>query len=176
MLVIRMQRTGRKGHAMFRVVVQDSRVTPTSGKLVASLGSYDPHAKTVILDKEKAKFYLEHGAQPSPRASRLLKSEGVKLPDWVKLPADKERTVKNADKRRSTRPPEPAPETPAEEVAAAEPEATPEETPAEETIEEAPAEEKAEEPAAEPEAAAPTEESEAPAEEESAEPEDAKTV
>ncbi len=72
MLAIRMQRTGRKGHAMFRVVVQDSRQTPTSGKVVARLGSYDPHAKTVVLDKEKAAFYLEHGAQPSGRAVRLL--------------------------------------------------------------------------------------------------------
>lgn len=116
MLVIRMQRTGRKGHAMFRVVVQDSRRTPTSGKIVAQLGSYDPHGKTVILDKEKAKFYLEHGAQPSERVARLLKSEGVKLPDWVSLSANKERTVRNADKRRSTRPDEP--EAPAEEPAA----------------------------------------------------------
>jgi small subunit ribosomal protein S16 len=108
MLAIRMQRTGRKGHAMFRVIVQDSRLTPTSGKVVAQLGSYDPHAKTITLDKEKATFYLGHGAQPSGRVTRLLKSEGVKLPDWVKLPADKERAVRNAGKRRSTRPPEEA--------------------------------------------------------------------
>src|SRR3954469_11026940 len=99
MLVIRMQRTGRKGHAMFRVIVQDSRRTPTSGKIVAALGSYDPHSKQVILDKDKAGFYLEHGAQPSDRVARLLKAEGVKLPDWVKLSGDKERTVRNADKR-----------------------------------------------------------------------------
>src|SRR5580658_8315520 len=110
MLVIRMQRTGRKGHAMFRVVVQDSRRTPTSGKVVASLGSYDPHSKTVILDKEKAAHYLEHGAQPSTRVTRLLKSEGVKLPAWVTLPADKERAVKNAEKRRSTAPAKPVEE------------------------------------------------------------------
>ena len=83
MLVIRMQRTGRKGHAQFRVVVQDSRRTPTSGRVVARLGSYDPHTKTATLDKEKAGYYLEHGAQPSDRVARLLKSEGVKLPDWV---------------------------------------------------------------------------------------------
>src|SRR5512146_3221676 len=98
MLAIRMQRTGRRGHAMFRVVVQDARRTPTSGKVVARLGSYDPHAKTVNLDKEKAAFYLEHGAQPSDRIVRLLKQEGVKLPKWVKLPADKKRTVRNPEK------------------------------------------------------------------------------
>jgi small subunit ribosomal protein S16 len=114
MLVIRMQRTGRKGHAMFRVVVQDSRRTPTSGKVVAALGSYDPHSKAVILDKEKAQFYLDHGAQPSDRVAFLLKAEGVKLPSWVTPPTKKERTVRNADKRRSTRPAEP--EAPAEEA------------------------------------------------------------
>ena len=35
MLAIRMQRTGRKGHAQFRVIVQESRRTPTSGNVVA---------------------------------------------------------------------------------------------------------------------------------------------
>ena len=144
MLAIRMQRTGRKGHAMFRVIVQDARRTPTSGKVVARLGSYDPHAKTVTLDKEKAAFYLEHGAQPSDRVVRLLNSEGVKLPDWVKPVVTKERTVRNPDKRRSTRPAEP--EAPATEATpAAEPAA--EEAPAEEPVSEevsteAPAEEK----------------------------------
>ena len=56
MLVIRMQRTVRKGHAMFRVVVQDSRRTPTSGKVVAALGSYDPHSKAITLVKDQAEF------------------------------------------------------------------------------------------------------------------------
>jgi len=119
MLAIRMQRSGRKGHAMFRVVVQDSRRTPTSGKLVAQLGSYNPHAKTVIVDKEKAQFYLNNGAQPSPSVVRLLKSEGVKLPDWVETPVAKQRAVRNADKRRSTRPEATAEETPAEQTEAA---------------------------------------------------------
>ena len=143
MLAIRMQRTGRKGHAMFRVIVQDSRRTPTSGKVVARLGSYDPHAKTITLDKEKAAFYLEHGAQPSDRVVRLLKSEGVKLPSWAALPADRSRTVRNADKRRSTRPAE---ETPTEEPAAEAPESAAE--PATEAPAEAPAETTAEEPEA----------------------------
>jgi small subunit ribosomal protein S16 len=109
MLVIRMQRTGRKGHAMFRVVVQDSRRTPSSGKVVAQLGSYDPHAKTTTLDKVKAALYLSNGAQPSDRVAHLLKTEGVKLPDWVTVNADKERSVRNPEKRRSTTPVEEAP-------------------------------------------------------------------
>ena len=170
MLVIRMQRTGRKGHAQFRVVVQDSRRTPTSGKIVAALGAYNPHAKTTTLDKEKAQFFLDHGAQPSPRVARLLKAEGVKLPKWVIVEDEKKREVRNADKRRSTRPPEPVEEAPAEEPT---PEAPVEETPAEETATEAPAEEVTEAPVEVP--AAETEASEAPAEEAGAEPAEAET-
>ena len=107
MLVIRLQRTGRKGHAQFRIVVQDSRRTPTSGAIVAALGSYNPHNKTVVLDKQKAATYLGNGAQPSDRVIRLLQAEGVALPKWVKVPAgSKQGLVRNADKRRSTRPAE----------------------------------------------------------------------
>ena len=131
MLAIRMQRTGRRGHAMFRVIVQDSRRTPTSGKVVARLGSYDPHNKAIILDKEKASFYLDHGAQPSDRVARLLKNEGVKLPDWVSLSVDKERAVRHADKRRSTRPADAAPSEPTAAPTAAGPAAQTEEAPAE---------------------------------------------
>jgi small subunit ribosomal protein S16 len=106
MLVIRMQRTGRKGHAQFRVVVQDSRRTPTSGKIVALIGNYNPHSKTSTLDKEKASYFLEHGARPSERVARLLQAEGVKLPAWVKLSDQKQRSIRNVEKRRSTRPAE----------------------------------------------------------------------
>ena len=107
MLAIRMQRTGRSGHAMFRVIVQDSRFTPTSGNVVAFLGHFDPHAKLVTIDKDKSQFYLDHGAQPSDRVARLLKNEGVKLPSWVNISDNKERTVRNPSKRRSTSPAKP---------------------------------------------------------------------
>ncbi|MDZ7744776.1 MAG: 30S ribosomal protein S16 [Candidatus Saccharibacteria bacterium] len=119
-----MQRTGRKGHAQFRVVVQDSRRTPTSGKLVASLGYYNPHSKEAVVDKDKASYYLQNGAQPSERVARLLKSEGVKLPKWVELTDSKKRSIKNTDKLRKNRPAEEkteesTEETPKEEVAEA---------------------------------------------------------
>lgn len=129
MLVIRLQRTGRKGHAQFRVVVQDSRRTPTSGKVVQSLGHYDPHTKEVAINKEKAQFYLDHGAQPTSRVVTLLAKEGVKLPDWVKVGSDKSRTVRNPDKRRSTTPVEELEESVTEEAPVEEAE-----TPAEPTV------------------------------------------
>ena len=79
MLVIRLQRTGRKKLANFRIVVQDSRRTPSSGKVAAYLGSYDPHTKKLILDKEKVEFYLKNGAQPSERVVSLLQNEKIAL-------------------------------------------------------------------------------------------------
>lgn len=118
MLAIRMQRTGRKGHAMFRVVVQEARLTPSSGKIVALLGSYDPHAKTITLDKEKAATFLKNGAQPSDRAALLLKSEGVKLPKWVNIDTKKAGKLRNPDKLRKNRPAEPAAEEPVAEESA----------------------------------------------------------
>jgi small subunit ribosomal protein S16 len=146
MLVIRMQRTGRKGHAMFRVVVQDSRLTPTSGKVVALLGSYDPHNKSATLDGKKASFYMEHGAQPSDRVTQLFKTEKIKLPKWVSLADEKKRTTRNPEKLRKNRPVEEKAEvsTPVP-VAEVEIPATEEEKPVEAVSEETPvAEEKAE--------------------------------
>ena len=104
MLAIRLQRTGRKGHAMFRLVVQDSRRTPTSGKVVAQLGTYDPHTKNVTLDNEKAALYVSNGAQPSPRATLILKNQGVKLPEWVTAKAKKSSAIRHPEKLRRNQP------------------------------------------------------------------------
>jgi len=106
MLVIRLQRTGRKGHAQFRVVVQDSRRTPTSGKIVAQVGTYNPHTKEIVLDKERTQTYLNNGAQPSERVVFILKKEGVKMPAWVKDTAKKEGKLRHADKLRRNQPKE----------------------------------------------------------------------
>ena len=152
MLVIRLQRTGRKGHAQFRVVVQDSRRTPSSGRVVALLGAYNPHTKTAELNKDLAAKYLSNGAQPSDRVARLFQAEGIKLPKWVSAATKKDGKLRNPDKLRRNRPAEeaaPVEEAPAaEEVAevTAEPEVEPaaEAETAEATTEEAPAEETAE--------------------------------
>jgi len=141
MLAIRLQRRGRKGHAQYRVIVQDKDRTPTSGRVVFNLGSYDPHSKKVTLNTEKAEYYLSNGAQPSETAARILKNNGVKLPSWVKTNDVAKKSLKNPEKLRKNRPAEEA--APAEEPAA---EAT-EDAPAEEVVaeeasvaEEAPAE------------------------------------
>lgn len=85
MLAIRLQRIGRKKLAHYRLIAQEHRIQPTSGKVAAYLGSYNPHTKEVNLDKEKIEFYLGNGAQPSNRVAKLLQNEGVTLPDWVSI-------------------------------------------------------------------------------------------
>ncbi len=98
MLAIRLTRTGRSGHAQYRIVVQDSRQSPTSGKLVAHLGNYNPHTKTVNVEKDQTELFLKNGAQPSERVAALLKEAGVKLPKWVAKPTKKQGKVRNPDK------------------------------------------------------------------------------
>lgn len=125
MLVIRLQRTGRKGHAQFRVVVQDSRRTPTSGRVVANLGNFNPHTKEINIDKEKATQYMSTGAQPSDRVVRLFQAQGIDLPKWVKVAAPKTGKLRNPEKLRKNQPAEePAP---VEETAAPEAEVAAEE-------------------------------------------------
>lgn len=139
MLAIRMQRTGRKGYATYRMIVQEAHRQPTSGRVVANLGSYNPHTKEVNIDTEKASFYLKNGAQPSDRVVYVLESQKVELPSWVKKPAtDKKKSIKNIEKLRRNQPQEEVSEPAAdvtEEVAEAPAEENtqaPEETPVEE--------------------------------------------
>ena len=102
-----MQRTGRSGYASFRVVVQDSRFSPSSGRVVAKIGHYNPHTKETSIDKEKVAVYLQNGAQPSPRVTRLLIAEKIQLPTWVEQPQEsKKRTTRNLEKLRKNQPKE----------------------------------------------------------------------
>lgn len=167
MLSIRLQRLGRKGYPVYRIVVQEGRQSPDSGKYVALLGSYNPHTKEITLDKEKAEFYLKNGAQPSDRVVSLFKTQKVSLPAWVKEPAKQERKLRNPEKLRKNRTEEPAAEA-SPEQAEGEAELASEQAPAENT--EAPQEEGTEKPAESEEAAEPAETPEAPAENQ-AEPE-----
>ena len=120
MLSIRMQRTGRKGNAQFRVVVQDSRQTPTSGRVIANLGFYNPHTKESKINTEKADFYLSNGAQPTDRVTQLFKKEGVKIPSWVTSATKKTAAIKNTEKLRKNQPAEEVSEAISEEVDAVE--------------------------------------------------------
>jgi small subunit ribosomal protein S16 len=116
---------------MYRMVVQDKRTHPTKEKIIARLGSYNPHSKELNIDAELANKYLENGAQPSDRSIGLLKQAGVKLPAWVKEPLKKAGALRNPDKLRANQVQEE--EAPVEDAADAEPA---EEVAAEETKDE----------------------------------------
>ena len=116
MLAIRLQRLGRKGYPVYRLAVQEAQRHPSSGRVIAYVGSYNPHTKDANVQVELAQKYLDNGAQPTPRVAKLLKEAGVKLPKWVKeFDGGKTKSVRNAEKLRKNQPKE---EAPAEEVAA----------------------------------------------------------
>ncbi len=116
MLAIRLQRLGRKGYPVYRLAVQESQRHPSSGRVVAYVGSYNPHTKEANVQVEVAQKYLDNGAQPTPRVVKLLKDAGVKLPSWVKQSTtDKQKAIRNADKLRKNQPKEEAVEVPAAE-------------------------------------------------------------
>lgn len=107
MLAIRLQRLGRKGYPVYRLAVQESHRHPSSGRVVAYVGSYNPHTKEAKVQTEAAQKYLSNGAQPTPRVVKLLKEAGVELPSWVKQPdTDKQKAIRNAEKLRKNQPKE----------------------------------------------------------------------
>lgn len=106
MLTIRLQRVGKTHYATYRVVIQDVRQHPSSGKVIAYVGSYNPHTKAAQLDKETAEKFLSNGAQPTPRVAKILAGEGIKLPTWVKTAGDKKRSIRNPEKLRKNQPKE----------------------------------------------------------------------
>ena len=118
MLAIRLQRVGRAGYPTYRLAVQEAQRHPSSGRVVAYVGSYNPHTKEAHIQTEVAQKYLDNGAQPTPRVVKLLKEAGVVLPKWVnEAAADKKRSIRNPEKLRKNQPKEEAPaetEAPAE--------------------------------------------------------------
>ena len=118
MLAIRLQRQGKTHYATYRVIVQDVLRHPSSGKVVAYVGSYNPHTKQVQLDKGAIENYLSHGAQPTDRVVRILTGEGITMPKWVKTVRGKQRDIRNPEKLRRNQPREEPAEAPAEETAA----------------------------------------------------------
>ena len=107
MLAIRLQRQGRKGYPVYRVIVQEAQLSPTSGRVVAHVGSYNPHTKETNLKVEEIEKYLSNGAQPTPRVTKLLIEKKIKLPKWVDKPAnDKKGEIRFSDKLRKNQPKE----------------------------------------------------------------------
>ncbi len=115
MLAIRLQRVGRAGYPTYRLAVQESQRHPSSGRVVAYVGSYNPHTKETKVQVELAQKYLDNGAQPTPRVAKLIEAAGVKLPKWVKKADDvKQKAIRNPEKLRKNQPKEEVADEPAE--------------------------------------------------------------
>lgn len=76
MLAIRLNRTGKRNRAYFRVVVQEHTKAPGK-RHVEIVGSYDPHKKTTILNKDRILYWVGQGAQVSDAVHNMLVREGV---------------------------------------------------------------------------------------------------
>lgn len=79
---IRLSRGGSKKRPYYRIVVADVRA-PRDGKFIERIGSYNPllakdDEKRVVLDVERAKYWVANGAQPTDRVARFLDVAGVK--------------------------------------------------------------------------------------------------
>lgn len=88
-VVIRLKRTGTKKKPCARIVVADSR-SPRDGRCIEEVGFYDMLKKPyeIKLNKERVRYWLKVGAQPTPTVKSLFKK--VKLDASVKEDIDVE--------------------------------------------------------------------------------------
>ena len=78
MVKIRLRRMGATKAPFYRVVVADSRFA-RDGRFIEEIGYYDPtkEPSVVKIDAEKAKQWLDNGAQPTDTVREILKKAAV---------------------------------------------------------------------------------------------------
>ena len=76
MVTIRLARGGAKKRPFFSIVVADHRRTPR-GRFLERVGFFNPVAteseERLRIDRERVDYWVQQGAQPSPRVKQLLK-------------------------------------------------------------------------------------------------------
>jgi small subunit ribosomal protein S16 len=82
--MIRLQRTGRKAQASFRIVVSDSAES-RDGPAIETIGTYNPRTRPSLirLDAAAALNWLYEGAQPTDTVVSIFRKTGV----WEKYKA-----------------------------------------------------------------------------------------
>ena len=75
---IRLTRVGATKQPSYRVVVADSRSARDS-RSIETIGHYNPRSEPVELniDADKARAWLDKGAQPSDTVLRLFRRAGI---------------------------------------------------------------------------------------------------
>ncbi len=78
MVKIRLRRMGAKKRPSYRLVVADARA-PRDGAFISIIGHYNPltDPETIVINEEKARYWLGQGAQPTDTAARLLAKAGI---------------------------------------------------------------------------------------------------
>lgn len=76
MLKIRLRRMGSRHRPFYRVVVSDSRKSPTASA-IDEVGHYDPRPEPaqIRIDRERVDHWVQQGAQLTPTVRRLLKQQ-----------------------------------------------------------------------------------------------------
>ena len=77
MLTIRLRRMGNRNRPFYRVVVSDSRKTPTASA-VEEVGWYNPISDPpqVRINTPRVEHWVSVGARPSPTVLKLMRSQG----------------------------------------------------------------------------------------------------
>jgi len=72
-----MKRVGAKNTPVFRIVVADGR-SPRDGKFIEEIGTYQPlkQGENVVLNLDRAKYWVGKGAQPSDTVASFIKRLG----------------------------------------------------------------------------------------------------
>jgi len=84
MLTIRLQRTGKKNAASFRIVVAE-KTAPVSKSFKEILGVYNPRRKEFNLkNPERVQYWIAQHVEMSPTVHNLLISKGILKADKVK--------------------------------------------------------------------------------------------
>ena len=85
MLMIRLQRIGRKKSPSYRLVLAE-KARDTQGRATEILGTYNPILKEKPLDvkKDRIEYWLSQGAQTSATVNNLLLKEGIVKGDKAK--------------------------------------------------------------------------------------------
>ncbi len=78
MVRIRLRRVGSRKNPIWRVVVADRR-SPRDGRTIETIGHYNPQTEpsVIVIDEERARHWLDHGAQPTPTVATLLRTKGI---------------------------------------------------------------------------------------------------
>ncbi|MEH3054817.1 MAG: 30S ribosomal protein S16 [Patulibacter minatonensis] len=79
MVRLRLTRVGAKKNAIWRIVATDQR-SPRDGRFIEIVGRYNPQTEpsTIVVDAERAQYWLDRGAQPSNQVKKLLRLQGIK--------------------------------------------------------------------------------------------------